>query len=114
MATLNFSQHSQQYICYCHKKIPILLFLTGMRRPPWFLEIAFVQEICMHVCVCARVRVCVCMCVCVCPPWAMETYSHEMKPEITNQTIPTAFQFAYMALAVNITNGRGLSNEERH
>ncbi len=30
------------------------------------------------------------------------------------QTSLTAFQFIYMALAVDITNGCGLSNEARH
>jgi len=42
----------------------------------WFLEIAFVRDVSMFVCVCvcvcacvrACVRVCVCVCVCVCPP----------------------------------------------
>ena len=28
---------------------------------------------------------------------------------MTNQTSPTAFQFAYKALGINIPNGRGLS-----
>ena len=32
---------------------------------------------------------------------------------IPNQTSPTAFQFVYMTLAINITNGRGFSNEAR-
>ena len=32
----------------------------------WFLEIAFVREVSMHVCV--WMCVCVCVCVCVCPP----------------------------------------------
>ena len=37
----------------------------------WFLEIAFVQEagVCMCVYVCMRVCVCVCMCMCVSSPF---------------------------------------------
>ena len=48
------------------------------------MEIAFVQEVGMHVC--------------------------EMKPEfiITNQTSSTAFQFLYMTLDIDITDGRGM------
>ena len=30
---------------------------------------------------------------------------------ITNQTSPTAFQFLYMTLAIDITDGRGLTKE---
>ena len=53
----------------------------------WFLEIAFVQEVCMSVCVCVCLCVfvcvcmcvcvgvclcvCICVCVCVCPPWKL-------------------------------------------
>ena len=37
----------------------------------------------------------------------MKSYSREMKPE----TSPTAFQFAYMALAIDITDGRSLIYE---
>ena len=63
-------------------------------------------------------RVCVCMCVCVFVPTpeAIKDYSHEIKPEqpITNQTSPTALQFAYMALAIDITDGHGLNNEAHH
>ena len=32
---------------------------------------------------------------------------------MTNQTSPAAFQFLYMALAIDIADGRGLSNETR-
>ena len=34
-----------------------------------------------------------------------------MKSELTNQTSPTAVQYLNIALAIDITNGRGLSNE---
>ena len=44
---------------------------------------------------------CVCVCVCVCPR------GHE------KQTSPTAVQFLYMALAIDINDGHGLSNEAR-
>ena len=48
---------------------------------------------------------CVCACVCVYPQ-AMKNYSREMNP--------IAFQFAYMALTINITNEYGLSNKVHH
>ena len=69
----------------------------------WFLEIVFVRtSVCMCACLCACVRVC------VRPPG----YSREMN-RITNQRSLTAFQFLYMTLAIDITDGRGLSNEVR-
>ena len=33
---------------------------------------------------------------------------------VTNKISPTAVQSLYMALAIDITNGRDLSNEARH
>ena len=54
----------------------------------------------MNVCVCVCVSVCVCVCVCVCVhPRAMKNYTLEMN--------------LYMALAINITDGHGLSNKAR-
>jgi len=37
-----------------HKYLTILKFLNQSKRPAhdWFLEIAFVHDVCMHVCVC--------------------------------------------------------------
>ena len=52
-----------------------------------------------------------CVYVCVSAPQAMEKHSRE----VTNQTSPIAFQFVYMALAIDsITDGCGLSNKECH
>ena len=51
------------------------------------------------------------MCVCVSAPQAMKNCSREMKPELPS---PTAFQSLYMALAIDITDERGLSNEAHH
>ena len=50
--------------------------------------------------------VCVDVCVCVRP-----SGYEKNKARIINQISPTTFQFAYMALAINITDGCGLSNE---
>ena len=50
---------------------------------------------------------------CVCVSQAIKNHSREMKPELTNQTSPTAFQFLCMALAIDTIDGRGLSNEVR-
>ena len=58
----------------------------------------------------------VCVCVCV-HPQAINNYlaTYVNESQITNQTSPTAFQFLYMILAVDIiTDGRGLSNEACH
>ena len=52
---------------------------------------------------------CACMFVCV-HRQAIKNHSREMKL-ITNQTSPTAFYFLYMTLAIDITDGRGLSNK---
>ena len=41
----------------------------------WFLEIALVREVGMHV----RVHVCVCLSVCLSAPEAINNYSREMK-----------------------------------
>ena len=76
----------------------------------WFLETVFVQKVSM------RGWVCVCVCVCVrarmyVRPQAIKNHSHDIKPEITNQTSPTAFQFLHIKLAINITDGHGLSNK---
>ena len=51
------------------------IFKPGTRRPAraWFLEIAFVREVGMRVCVC------VCVCVCVSAPEAINNYSREIK-----------------------------------
>ena len=35
-------------------------------------------------------------------------------PCVIGQTSPTAYQFLYMTLAVDITDGHGLSNEAHH
>ena len=83
---------------------------------------SYIYGVC--VCVCARIYVCVCVrvcvCVCVCvfvsvsvsTPQAMKNHSHEMKPEyVTNETSPTAFQFLYTSLAIDIVDERGLSNK---
>ena len=58
----------------------------------------------------------VCVFVCVPTPEAIKNYSREIKPEqlITNQTSPTALQFAYMALSIDLTDGCGLNNEVHH
>ena len=53
------------------------------------------------------------VCLCVSAPQAIKNHSREMKPDITNQISPTAFQFLYMTLAIDITDGRDLSNEAR-
>ena len=39
----------------------------------------------------------------------MKNYSHAKEP--ITETSPTAFQFAYIAFAIDITDGLGLSNE---
>ena len=57
--------------------------------------------------------VCVCVCVCVSAPEAMNNQWRDlwrdMKPE---QPIKQVL-LLYMALAIDITDGRGLSNEAR-
>ena len=58
----------------------------------WFLEIAFIREVGMRVCLCAYVSV----------PRLLKT--------IINQT----FQFLCMTLSIDITDGHGLSNEVHH
>ena len=40
-------------------------------------------------------------------PLAMKNYLRK----IINQTSPTAFQFPYTVLAIDITDGHGISNE---
>ena len=47
--------------------------------------------------------------VCVFTPQAIKNHSRD----ITNQKSPTAFQFLYMTLTIDITDGQGLSNEAR-
>ena len=54
-----------------------------------------------------------CVCICVFAPQAIKTI-HVKKARITNQTSPTAFQFLCKALAIDATDGWGLSNEARH
>ena len=49
----------------------------------------------------------VCVRICV-HPQAIINHSHKMKT--ANQTNPIAFQFLYMTLVIDITDGRGLSN----
>ena len=44
----------------------------------------------------------------------IQNHLHEMKPEVIDQTSPIAFQFLYMMLTIDITDGRDLSNEARH
>ena len=61
----------------------------------WLLDIAFVWEVS----------------VCVCPPPGYEKLFMGNEARITNLTRPNAFQFAYMALAIDKTDGCGLSNE---
>ena len=51
------------------------------------------------------------VCVCVSPP---PGYYKPFTFQITNQTSPTAFQFLYTTLAIDITDGHGLSNKARH
>ena len=55
----------------------------------WFLEIAFVREVGMCVCVCVRVCVCACVCACVCVcvcvrvcphPQGYKLHSHDIEP----------------------------------
>ena len=48
---------------------------------------------------------------CVSAPQAIKNLSREM---IVNQTSRTAFQFSYMTLAINISDGDGLNNEAHH
>ena len=64
----------------------------------WLLEITFVQE-------CARVCVCVCV-------QATKNHSREISQN-SYSISPTAFQFLYITLAINITDGRCLSDEVR-
>ena len=59
-------------VLYCYPFIFTLHYFQAHFKPDlvyaWFLEIAFVQEVCVCVCMCvlcARARVCVCVCVCV-------------------------------------------------
>ena len=57
--------------------------------------------------------VCVCVCLCVHPPGYEKPFMCN-EAGIINQTSPTAFQSACMALSINITDGHGLSNEAHH
>ena len=50
------------------------------------------------------------MYVCV-RPQAIKNHSRENEALLTNQTSPTTFQFLYMTIAIDIIDGRGLSNE---
>ena len=52
----------------CSLVIIVLNKACAGRTRAWFLEIAFVQEVCM--------RVCLCVC-----PLGYENYSREMNPE---------------------------------
>ena len=69
----------------------------------WFLETVFVQKVGM--------RLFVCVCACMSAPQVIKNHSCDIKPEITNQTSPTAFQFLYIKLAIDITDGCGFSNK---
>ena len=53
-----------------------------------------------------------CVCVCVSALQAIKNHSREMKPEYCNQS-NKSYCFS-MTLAIDITDGRGLSNEARH
>ena len=57
----------------------------------WFLEITFVWEVGMHVCVC--------VCVCVCPQ-AIKNYSHEMS--LNNQSNKSYFFSFYIRHLLSI------------
>jgi len=63
--------------CMDFQVLPKSSFLNQVRADwrlacDWFLEIAFVRDVCMRVhacvCVCVCVCACVCQCVCVCLP----------------------------------------------
>ena len=57
---------------------------------------------CVCVCVCVCVCMCVCMCVCVCVRACVRACV---------RVIPTAFQFLYMAHAIDQTIGCDITND---
>ena len=58
--------------------------------------------------------VCIRACVCISLPPGYEKLFTWNEAWITNQASPTAYQFAYKALTINIIDGHGLINEACH
>ena len=74
----------------------MIVFKLGARRlkrVPGFLKLFLFAKL-----------VCVFVCLCVSASWAIKNHSCG----------PTAFHFLFMTLAIDITDGWGLSNEARH
>ena len=60
------------------------------------------------------VQMSVCMCMCVHPTHQAIKNHSRSEAQIIKQTNPNAFQFACMALVIDITHGCGLSNKACH